>query len=149
VIRKGDEMSVVIFVFIACIVAMFGAIWIYNKSEDTAYASTVKKLQSVEADLKQANTQWESAKNIALQQGLKITELESKVTCAQDELKKFKVEIDNLQDHCARIREQQIQLKDQLANKRPVLKVQQPIPVQVVDPKLMNKVKKQMKEVSQ
>lgn len=150
-------MTSLIFIFVACIVVMFATVWVYNKKEDTAFHETLNKLTQTQVELKKVQEELSSHRTVVMNQNVKIKEFEDKVQCAHDELKKFKVEIDNLQEHCAKIREQQIQLKDQLANKRPVLKVTTPIPVQVVgsqttqkaDPKLINKIKKQIKDVSQ
>lgn len=157
-LKKGDEMTSLMLIFVGCIVVMFVSIWVYNKKEDTAFHDTMKELSEVKYQLKEAKDQIDSNRTTVMNQSTKIQELESKVLCASDELKKFKVEIDNLQEHCAKIREQQILLKDQLANKRPVLKVTTPIPVQVVpsvkqapqpNPETIKKLKKQLKEVSQ
>ena len=152
-LKKGAEMESLIFIFIACIVAMFAAIYVYNKKEDTAYAETVSKLTQVSAELKKAQDSLNEQRTLVVNQNLKLKEFEDKITCASDELKKFKVEIDQLQEHCARLREQQIELKDKLASKRPVINISTPIPVSITptqaDPKLMKKLKTQLKEVSQ
>lgn len=157
-LKRGDEMSVLLMIFVGCIVVMFVSIWVYNKKEDTAFHDTMKELSEVKYQLKQAQESIDSNRTTVMNQNTKINELENKVLCASDELKKFKVEIDSLQEHCAKIREQQIQLKDQLASKRPVLKITTPIPVSVVpaqrqppgpNPETIKKLKKQLKEVSQ
>lgn len=153
-LKKGAEMESMAFIFILCIVTMFAAMWVYNKKEDTAFHETLSKLNKVQAELKTAQDSLNEQRTMVANQNLKIKEFEEKLICANDELKKFKVEVDNLQEHCARIREQQLDLKEKLANKRPVIKIEQPIMVDVIkqpkaDPKLMNKIKKQLKEVSQ
>jgi septal ring factor EnvC (AmiA/AmiB activator) len=154
-LKKGAEMESLIFIFIACIVAMFAAVYVYSKKEDTAYHETKVELLKVQATLKSAQDSLNQQRTLVVNQNLKIKEFEEKLVCASDELKKFKVEIDNLQEHCARIREQQIQLKDQLANKRPVLKVTTPIPVQIQsittpkpDPKMVKRIQKQLDGLS-
>jgi chromosome segregation ATPase len=154
-LKKGDEMTSLVFIFVACIAAMFAAIYVYNKKEDTAYSEVLSKLSQVKVELKSAQDSLNDQRTLVANQNLKLKEFEEKLTCASDELKKFKVEVDNLQEHCARVREQQIELKNQLANKRPVLKVTTPIPVQIqsiatpkADTKMVKRIQKQLDGLS-
>lgn len=150
---KGKEMQMIILIYVACALTMFGAIYIYSKKEDTAFSETLNKYQSLQVELKSATDSINAQRTTIMLQADKIKKFEETIDKFCEEIKKQKIEIDNLQEHCAKIREQQIELKDKVSSKRPVLKLNQPIEVRFAtnsfDQELVKKVKKQMKAVSQ
>lgn len=149
---KGNEMMSLLFIFIACVVTMFAAIYIYNKTESTAFHETQKKIQEQAVKLKELEGLLSSNIGTVAVANTRVRSLEEKMICFTEKVDKAESEVDHLQEHCAKLRESQISIKDMLSNKRPVIKVTTPIPVEVVgktDPTLIKKIKKQLKEVSQ
>lgn len=147
-------MSMYIMAFILGVVVTY--LLLTYKEGKTTYTLT-RKIEMLETRTKSLETSHgqESSKLILLK--ARNEEIYKNLQCHKEELTRskgeFDMELDKLQDHCARLREQQIELKDKLASKRPVINISTPIPVSITptqaDPKLMNKLKKQIKEVSQ
>jgi FtsZ-binding cell division protein ZapB len=149
---KGKEMEILVFVFVACIVTMFAAIYVYNQKESTAFHNTHKMILDLSVKVRELEALLTSNITTIAQSNLKVKELEHKIICFTGVVESNQKEIENLQEHCAKLREGQIQIRDKIAGKRPILKVTTPVPVQVVSPsspELIKKVKKQMKGLSQ
>lgn len=155
-LRKGDEMTSLLLLFVACIATMFVAMWLFSKKEDTAFHETMQRVLRAEAKLKELDELLASNIQTVGNANVRIKKVEDDMTCFTGRVEKavesVEKEIEHLQEHCAKLRESQISLKDMLANKRPVLKITTPIPVSVVtkpDATLIKKIKKQIKDVSQ
>lgn len=157
-LRKGAEMDTLIFIFIGCALIMFSAIWVYNNKESTAFHETQKKIVEQSVRLKELENLLTSNISTVSSANLRVKSLEEKIICFTQKIDSTELEVDHLQEHCAKLRESQIDIKNILSNKRPVIKVTAPIPVEVVskpevagkpDPTLIKKIKKQLKEVSQ
>ena len=120
-LKRGNEMEMIIFVFVACIMTMFAAIWVYNKKDDSAYALVNRELQVVKHQLKEISFE--------ISQNLKQKET---ITCFAEKLDKLGEDVDNVQEHCAKLRESQMLLREQLSNKRPLTRFQGPIQVEFI-----------------
>ena len=114
-------MEMIIFVFVACIMTMFAAIWVYNKKDDSAYALVNRELLVVKHQLKEISFE--------ISQNLKQKET---ITCFAEKLDKLGEDVDNVQEHCAKLRESQMLLREQLSNKRPITRFQGPIQVEFI-----------------
>ena len=120
-LKRGNEMEMIIFVFVACIMTMFAAIWVYNKKDDSAYALVNRELLVVKHQLKEISFE--------ISQNLKQKET---ITCFAEKLDKLGEDVDNVQEHCAKLRESQMLLREQLSNKRPITRFQGPIQVEFI-----------------
>lgn len=141
-------MEILIAVFVTCICIMVGAIYLYNRSENTAFHDVLKQLKVYKSERDVDRVEINSLKGKIDFRDKIIKELSEKISCVESKLKDIKVDVDDVQDHCAKVREQQMQLRDQLSNKRPVIKMASPLSIQIVDQKTVNQIKKQLKEVS-
>lgn len=126
--KKGGEMVVVIMVFTTCVLAMFAAIWVYNKSEDTAFHETKDKITVLESQLTDLRLKLKSSEdllssniNTVASTNLKIKDMEEKVlVCTslfQSNTKKTSESVEMLQEHCAKLREGQVTLQERLSAK--------------------------------
>lgn len=151
-LRKGAEMDSLIFIFIGCSIIMFAAIWVYNNKESTAFHETQKKIVEQNVRIKALEDLVNSNITTVAVANTRVKSLEEKVTCFTNLVDKTQDEIDNLQEHCAKLREGQITIREIMSKKRPVMKMQGPIEVQIVTPQQKIKadaikVKKQIKEL--
>ncbi len=154
---KGKEMTSVILVFVACAILMFAAIYIYNNQESTAFHETQKKILEQAAEIKALDSLLTSNIGTVATLNTRVKSMEEKLVCYSGKIEKAERDVDHLQEHCAKLRESQIDIRNMLSSKRPVLKVTTPIPVDMVqrpeapkpNPALINKIKKQLKGVSQ
>ena len=147
-INKGGTLEILIAVFVTCICIMVGAIYLYNRSENTAFHDLLGQYKSAKGEIDLLKTEIKALKDVVEFRDKKMKEVMDKVACVEGKLVEFKVDVDDVQDHCAKVREQQMQLRDQLSNKRPVIKMASPLSIQIVDQKTVNQIKKQLKEVS-
>lgn len=139
--------------------------YFYNNSEDTAFHKLLGENKSVKADVKRLDELTASNISTVAKNNVKVEEMEKKFI---DLEKRFNEQMDIFRDQCHETREKQMQLRNELSNKRPVVKFTGPIPVEVyqgttppksphtkptpkpesVDPKLLKKVKKQLDGLS-
>lgn len=149
---EGKEMTTLLFIFVGCAVIMFAAIYVYNQKESTAFHKTQEQIAELKIKVRDLEALLTSNISTVGSSNLKVKELEMKVTCFTDRVDKAEAEVDHLQEHCAKLRESHITLKELLSRKRPVTKIQGPIEIQVVTPQQKlkadaAKVKKQIKEL--
>lgn len=123
-LKKGDEMTSLLLIFVACIVTMFAAVWVYNKNEDTAFHETKRTIDDLRTKLKEQETLLQSNIGTVASANLRVQAAESKVA-------EFEKQVEAVQDHCAKLRECQIALQDALSKKRPVFKPSGPIQVEI------------------
>lgn len=136
-------MEILAAVFVTCIFIMVGSIYLYNRSENTAFHELLGQYKAAKGENDILKTRVKSLEEAFEFRDKKMKEVMDRLACAEGKITDFKVDVDAVQDHCAKIREQQINLKEQLSNKRPVLRLEGPVPVQVVD-----KIKRQLKGLS-
>ena len=136
-------MEILAAVFVTCIFIMVGSIYLYNRSENTAFHELLGQYKVAKGENDILKTRVKSLEEAFEFRDKKMKEVMDRLSCAEGKITEFKVDVDAVQDHCAKIREQQINLKEQLSNKRPVLRLEGPVPVQVVD-----KIKRQLKGLS-
>lgn len=147
-INKGGTLEILAAVFVTCIFIMVGSIYLYNRSENTAFHDLLGQYKIAKAERDADRAEVKSLKESIDLRDKKIKELSEKISCVESKLKDIKVDVDDVQEHCSKVREQQMQLRDQLSNKRPVIKMASPLSIQIVDQKTVNQIKKQLKEVS-
>lgn len=147
---KGGNMSGFIVLFVCCVAAVFLVMWLYEKSEDTAYhkmqnsfnefkAANDEKIKKLEDELTAVEDGVDHYKTALDGATAKYAELEAKFEIANARSKGAKVECARLQEHCAKLREGQIHLQDMISNKRPIVKVMGAIPVEIyTNPKSTN-----------
>lgn len=151
-LRRGAEMDSLIFIFIGCAIIMFVAIWVYNQKESTAFHETQKKIVEQNVKIKSLEDLLNSNISTVAQANTRIKSLEEKLVCFTGLVERSAEQVDNLQEHCARLREGQITIREMMAKKRPITKVQGPIEIQIVTPQQKikadaAKVKKQIKDL--
>ena len=145
-------MIMVIGIFVACILAMFAAIWVYNKSEDTAFHDTKLRITELEMVLdtnedkvKKLEELLNSNINTVASSNLKVMELEKQVEALKNIVRRIEQktgdEVSGLQEHCAKLREGQIGLQEKLSRKEQTTTIKGPIEVEVRHSKPMPKKK--------
>lgn len=149
---EGKEMTTLLFIFVGCAVIMFAAIYVYNQKESTAFHKTQEQIAELKIKVRDLEALLTSNIGTVGNANLKVKELDMKVTCFSNQVDKAEAEVEHLQEHCAKLRESHITLKELLSRKRPVTKIQGPIEIQVVTPQQKlkadaAKVKKQIKEL--
>lgn len=130
--KKGDEMTVLISIFIACVVAMFAAIWVYNKSESTAFNKTQEQILAVKRQVDEINALLVSNISTIASANLKIRDLDDRLTCATGVIEKDSERIYTIDVACAKLKEQMIDLRMAVASKRPVTTFKGPLQVEVL-----------------
>lgn len=150
-IARGREMDTLIFIFIGCALLMFTAIWVYNNKESTAFHETQKKIVEQNVRIKALEDLLNSNISTVAKSNDKVKSLEEKLVCFTGLVERSAEEVDNLQEHCAKLREGQVTIREMMAKKRPVVRMQGPIEVQIVTPQQKIradalKVKKQIKD---
>lgn len=83
---------------------------------------------------------------------LAITEVKKDLACYTEKIDRTDQELDNLQEHCVKLRESIIDVREVVAGKRPIHR-HQPIQVTlspgILNPEMVKKTKKQIKEFEQ
>lgn len=123
--NQGDKMIFAGILFAMCVLSFGGALYFYYQKDDTAFSQTLNELKNVKADARLSDEAIENHEE-------RIKILEEGIKCYDEKFQKFQGEVDYLQEHCSKLREQQIELKADLSRKRSVIEFNNPIPVQVV-----------------
>lgn len=119
--NEGERiMSVSAVIFILGVLMIIGSVWIYSKSEDTAYDKLLSKYNETSAKLKELEGLVNS--NISTAGSANINAKDAK-TQVETKLAEFRTELDVFRDQCADTREKQIQLRDALSRKRPQINI--------------------------
>ena len=169
--NKGD-ISMVNILFLIGIVSLIGAVFVYSKSEDTAYHKILERYNHLVGEYngtKSANEALIKANETLTKE---VIGLKDQITTQAKQLDEVVKDCQAAQDHCARLRSSMIQLQDKVSRRRPVMKLEGPIQLEIIstktnprsphlkqlekeqleeqktDPKLMKKIKKQMDELS-
>ena len=139
--------------FACCIALVLLALWIFDKAENTAYHKMQGSFNIFKSDneeqMRKMEDEIESVKNghVQLQSTLDALQLDinafkDRVDKSDTRSKSARTEVDRLQEHNAKLREQQIELNDKLSKLRPVIRMvppSGPIPIEVyVNPKSAN-----------
>lgn len=155
---KGSGMSGELIFFLAIIVAIFG-VYKYNKSEMNDYAELISKMNHQAGEINTLKAELKKVEDFKIA----MEAFDRKVIDLGND-------VEQSQDHNAKLREAVIELRDKLSRRRPVTQVQGPIQVEFYtrpapkqnaplkvpdgpppakpDPKLLKKVKKQVQELS-
>lgn len=128
-------MNSVIMIFIACVILFALALWVYNDKEKTAAHQAVGQVGLINTEIKTLKKDLNDLKSVAssnittiMNQAAKIEALSAQVVNMKDELQVFR-------DQVSDTREKQIQLRDDLSKKRPVLRAPQgPIQIEILTP---------------
>lgn len=126
--NRGNNMTVVV-LFLLSMFLFVVAIYVYLRREDNDFAVFAKSVKDVKADLSacsQKDTEIEAL----------IEQLRSAVISLPDEMKKVREEVSQVQDHCARLRNSQIELRDRSYPRKVELDLKHlgPIPVEIHTP---------------
>lgn len=137
------DLFLIAALFVGATVLFAMSIWNYNRKDSTESARLNQRLDSFESQYKQL-------------ENLVGQNVSTVVQCKM-RLEKFDQDVELVREQMGDTREKQIQLREVLANKRPVLKMPQgPIQVELyagnpkaaTPTKLMKKIKGQLGEVS-
>lgn len=139
---KGVGMSGFVVMFFCCIALVFLAMWLYDKSENTAFHKMQSSFSTFKAENDERfkkledNLAGAEGKNELLDLRLttmtaQLVELETKFEISNKRSINAKTECARLQEHCAKLRESQIQLQDMISKRRPVVTFKGPIPIEV------------------
>lgn len=125
-------MTILIFIFVACVVAMFAAIWVYNQAESTAFDKTMAKIDQVNSRVEELDKLLASNVSTTAGLSLKLKTLDHVVTCQTGFINKNDERISNINATCDALKEQMIDLKMTVASKRPVTTVKGPLQVEII-----------------
>ena len=147
---RGDlQMTSILIIYIASSLVMFVAIYIYNNQEKTAFHKTQEILALQNKKVLELDGLIASNISTVATANARIKEMETKLTCYTQLMNQGAQEIEDLQEHCAKLRESQINIKDMLSNKRPSIKLTVPVPVSIqANPETVKKIKSQLKGLS-
>jgi hypothetical protein len=134
---KGNKMAES-----ALIAALFGSVAIYiiykyYQNEVMEYNQVANTTTMVQVRVKALEKRLEDLDGLSKKVFDRVAELETDVT--------------EVQDHCAKIRDAQISLRDKLSRKRPIIELRQPVPVEITHKpptKTLKKAAKQIQELS-
>lgn len=132
---KGSLMNQVVLFFVVGASCLFIAVYIYGRSEDTAYHRVLEqynKLVGEYEDLKNSN---ETLNKNNLELTNKISSLTSLIEAQSVKMNEVVQDCESAQTHCANIRESLIKLQDQVSKRRPVMKIEGPIQLEVISNK--------------
>lgn len=135
---KGDPMSQVILFFLAGAICLFAAVYIYGRSEDTAYHKVLEQYNKLVGDystVKKSNEQLGTSNTELTNKVMQLTGIIEQQTAKMDEVMK---DCENAQTHCANMRESLIRLQDQVSKRRPVMKFDGPIQLEIISNKSSN-----------
>lgn len=133
-LKKGDEMTPILLIFAVCIITMLAAVWVYNKKEATAFHQTLEQVNLLRGEFKQAQEDLKELKEFSELQESLINAQADEISCLIDAGEK-------LESICRNLKEKQMELQELLSKKRPVIKIESPIPVQIVPQTLQKKQK--------
>lgn len=134
----GGSMNQVILFFMVGAACLFVAVYIYGRSEDTAYHKTLEQYNNLVGEydsLKRSNEEL-SKSNIELT--TKISALSGTIESQSAKMNEVVQDCENAQTHCANIRESLIKLQDQVSKRRPVMKFEGPIQLEIISNKNAN-----------
>lgn len=128
-------MNSILMIFIACVVLVALAIWVYNDKDKTSGDQALAQIGLQNSEIKSLKKSIEELKSVAssnistiMAQNSKIEHLTAQVTNLKDEVQVFR-------DQVSDTREKQIQLRDDLSRKRPIFKAPQgPIQIEILAP---------------
>lgn len=144
--KTGGRMSGFVVLFACCVALVLLAMWIYDKSETTAY----HKMQGTFDVFKKEFTEGFDTKFKTLGDNVgtydsqikeqtdkynklqtEFAELDAKFKVVSGKAKNAEAECARLQEHCAKLREAQLTLQEMISNKRPIVKFSGPVPVEI------------------
>ena len=147
--NKGEKHmeNISAIVFILGAILLIGSVYIYSRSDYSAYTATLASINTCKADIKRIEGLINSnIQSVALNNTL-VMSLETKVKEVKEDCKMNAYDTDALNARCEKLKESQIDLQDKLSKKRPILKLIQPVSVDIVE-KQESKVKSIIRESS-
>jgi FtsZ-binding cell division protein ZapB len=124
----GGNMDLLI-IFALCCAAAGYAIWKYDKAERTDYKAAVEEFKSLRADVKKYKEESDSWQRTAEAARTRTEQLYAQV-------ESYKKDVDDVQTHCASLREGQIELRDRSFPRKIQVqwKPQGAIPIEIYTP---------------
>lgn len=129
---KGDPMSSVLLFFLAGVVCLFAAVWIYSKSEDTAYHKVLETYNRLVGEYNTVKTANEVLTKSNEELTSRIVTLTGQIEAQSAQMAEVVKDCEAAQSHCAKLRESMIDLQDKVSKKSPVHKFEGPILVEIV-----------------
>ena len=129
---KGKEMEISAVIFILGVIALISAVYINSKSDSTAFQDTLKKISFIEGKYKDlekvlnSNITSVGNMNVRLESML---ESNKKTVASCESVDK---DIVSLHQYCAKLKDSEIDLREKLSKKRPIIKFDTPITFEVV-----------------
>lgn len=134
--KKEDSMSVGAVMFIMGVLMIIASVWIYSKSEDTAFDKLLDKQNQQQGKIKELEELINSNISTVAKSNLRVQDVETSNKETVAKVDKFREELDVFRDQCADTREKQAHLRDALSTKRPIvnLKPSGPIQIEIMGP---------------
>lgn len=129
---KGDSMSQILLFFVAGAACLFTAVIIYGKSEDTAFHKILGQYNKLVSDydtVKRSNDELTKSNE---ELSSKIITFVGQVEAQSLKMEEVVKDCEAAQTHCAKLRESMIQLQDQVSKRRPVMKINGPIQLEII-----------------
>lgn len=150
---KGDGVEVIYIagLFVCAVVAAFVIIKMQDERLFGNRSRLFEKIRAIE--LRQTDAEKTINSNIltVAKANMAISEVKKDLVCFTAKLDKNDAELDNLQEHCVKLRESIIDVKEVVASKRPVIRMPEIkilLPTEVFRAGELKKVKAQIKELA-
>lgn len=121
-------MTPMICIFVASVIVLAIAVFIYNRAERNASAQVAAQIKTFLAKLKEIDDR--TTGNTSTVVSAK-TQLDLFIKIFEKEMSSYQSEIAVFRDQLAETREKQMQLREDLSRKRPIVKFSGPIPVEI------------------
>ena len=129
---KGDSISQILLFFVAGAACLFTAVIIYGKSEDTAFHKILEQYNKLVADYETVKLSNETLTKSNQELSNKIITFAGQIEAQSIKMEEVVKDCEAAQTHCASLRESLISLQDQVSKRRPVLKVNGPIQLEII-----------------
>jgi chromosome segregation ATPase len=128
-------MNSILMIFIACVILVALAIWVYNDKDKTAGDQAVAQVRLLNTEIRSVKKDLNDLKSVASSNITTIMNQAAKIEALSAQVVNMKDEIQIFRDQVSETREKQIQLRDDLSKKRPVLRAPQgPIQIEILTP---------------
>lgn len=125
-------MSQVLLFFVAGAVCLFAAVYIYGRSEDTAYHKVMEQYNNLVGKYNTVNASNEELAKSNTELSNKVIQLTGVIEQQNAKMDEVMKDCEAAQTHCANMRESLIKLQDQVSKRRPVMKVEGPIQLEII-----------------
>lgn len=131
-LKEKKAMTVTVIIFVIGVASMFTAVYITINSDSTAYKQTLEKISLIESAQKQQGDLINSNIGTIANTNVKLNAMLEANGKTVKSCESLDDDIKALHAYCSKLKEQQLELREKLANKRPIIKFDTPITFEVI-----------------